>query len=226
MTDSVASPSFATRAADRPVDGAELASMIAGKLCHDFISPAGAISSGLDLLNDPSAQDMRDDALGLIDQSARKMAALVQFARVAFGSAGGGERFAPAELAALTDALAQGGRAVLDWRLDDGEIGKRQARALVNLAFLTLAALPSGGVAVIETRRDGDALVILGRAEGARARLKAEAAEGLAGLPLSEGLQGQWVQPYWLWLTVVEGGGTLEIEAEEGRVNLTARLPN
>ena len=46
-------------------DGQALAALVAGKLCHDFISPAGAISSGLDLLKDPTAQDMRDDAMGL-----------------------------------------------------------------------------------------------------------------------------------------------------------------
>ena len=68
-------------------DGQALAALIAGKLCHDFISPAGAISSGLDLLKDPTAQDMRDDAMALIEASARKMVALVAFARVAFGAA-------------------------------------------------------------------------------------------------------------------------------------------
>ena len=57
-------------------DGQALAALIAGKLCHDFISPAGAIGSGLDLLKDPSAQDMRDDAMGLIEASARKMVVL------------------------------------------------------------------------------------------------------------------------------------------------------
>ena len=49
-----------------PVDGQELAALVAAKLCHDFISPSGAIVSGLDLLKDPSAQDMKDDALALI----------------------------------------------------------------------------------------------------------------------------------------------------------------
>ena len=57
--------------ADLPVESADLAAFIAGKLCHDFISPAGAIMSGLDLLEDPTAQDMRDDAMGLIRQSAK-----------------------------------------------------------------------------------------------------------------------------------------------------------
>ena len=96
----------------------------------------------------------------------------------------------------------------------------------MNLAYLTMAALPSGGVATIATRSDGARLVIEGRAEGARARLKGEAVAGLAGQPLSEGLPGQWIQPYWLWLTAHDAGGSLDVQAEEGRVVLTAHMPN
>ena len=95
---------------DLPVDGQELASLIAAKLCHDFISPSGAIMSGLDLLDDPTAQDMRDDALSLIKDSAKKMVALVQFCRVAFGAATTAERFTGAELTALVDNVVAGGR--------------------------------------------------------------------------------------------------------------------
>ncbi|MDP3370175.1 MAG: histidine phosphotransferase family protein [Brevundimonas sp.] len=207
-------------------DGQALAALIAGKLCHDFISPAGAISSGLDLLKDPSAQDMRDDAMGLIEASARKMVGLVAYARVAFGAATSAERFSGAELGDLVGGLTEGGRATLDWRVEDGTYSKAQSRALVNLAWLTMAALPSGGTAVIATRCDGDVLTIEGLAEGARARLKAEAVAGLAGQPLAEGLPGQWIQPYWLWLTARDAGGGLDVHAEEGRVVLTARMPN
>lgn len=207
-------------------DGQALAALIAGKLCHDFISPAGAISSGLDLLKDPSAQDMRDDAMSLIEASARKMVALVAFARVAFGAATSAERFSGAELGALVAGLTEGGRATLDWRVADAGYSKAQSRALVNLAYLTMAALPSGGTAVITGRSDGADLVIEGVAEGNRARLKSEAVAGLAGLPLVEGLPGQWIQPYWLWLTARDAGGSLEVQAEEGRVTMTARMPN
>ena len=207
-------------------DGQALAALIAGKLCHDFISPAGAISSGLDLLRDPAAQDMRDDAMGLIEASARKMVALVAFARVAFGAATSSERFSGAELGELVSGLTEGGRATLEWAVTDISYSKARSRALVNLACLTMAALPSGGVATITTRTDDTGLVIEGRAEGNRARLKAEAVAGLAGLPLSEGLPGQWIQPYWLWLTVHDAGGSLAVEATEGRVALTARMPN
>jgi histidine phosphotransferase ChpT len=207
-------------------DGQALAALIAGKLCHDFISPAGAISSGLDLLKDPTAQDMRDDAMGLIEASARKMVALVAFARVAFGAATSAERFSGAELGALVAGLTEGGRATLDWRVEDLNYSKAQSRALVNLAYLTMAALPSGGAATIATRTDGAGVVIEGRAEGARARLKGEAVAGLAGRPLAEGLPGQWIQPYWLWLTARDAGGSLEVQADEGRVTLTAHVPN
>lgn len=212
-------------AADLPVDGQELATYVAAKLCHDFISPAGAIASGLDLLTDPSAQDMREDAMGLITQSAKKLVNLVHFARVAFGAATTSERFSEPELHRLVAGMVEGGRATMDWRVDDSDFGKPAARALVNLAYLTVGALPSGGVATITTRREGSVIVMDGTAIGARARLKPEATTGLAGARLSEGLAGQWIQPYWLWLTVTGAGGTLTAEVEDGQVRLLARMP-
>lgn len=210
---------------DLPVDGTELATYIAAKLCHDFISPSGAIVSGLDLMQDPTAQDMRDDALALIEQSARKMVALVHFARVAFGAATTSERFTAREIEGLVSNMVQGSRASLDWRIADGEFSKPQARALTNLAYLTVGALPMGGVAVIQSRTEDGRLYLEGFAEGARARLKPEAVVGLAGERLTEGLAGQWIQPYWLWLTVKEAGGALRVKVEDGKVSLIARMP-
>ncbi len=211
--------------ADLPVDGQELATYIAAKLCHDFISPAGAIVSGLDLIKDPSAQDMRDDAMGLIDQSARKLVSLVHFARVAFGAATTSERFSGTELHGLVAGMVEGGRATLDWRVTEEGFGKPAARALVNLAYLTAGALPMGGVAVVTARREGADLLMEGVAEGARARLKPEAVTGLSGARLTEGLPGQWIQPYWLWLTVAQAGGSLTVTTEDGRIVLAARMP-
>ena len=211
--------------ADLPVESADLAAFIAGKLCHDFISPAGAIMSGLDLLEDPTAQDMRDDAMGLIRQSAKKMVALVHFARVAFGAATTSEQFTAAELHGLVAGLSEGGRASLDWRMTDEVFSKPEARALINLAWMTLSALPMGGTATVTTRREDGRVLLIGSAEGARARLKPEAVVGLRGERLTEGLAGQWIQPYWLWLTVRDAGGRLDLATEEGRVGLVARMP-
>lgn len=224
-TDTPAADRLHDAPAPRMPDGQDLAALIAGKLCHDFISPAGAISSGLDLLKDPSAQDMRDDAMGLIEASAAKMIALVAFARVAFGAATTAEKFSGGELGGIVDALTAGGRASLVWKVEDQSWSKAQSRALVNLAYLTMAALPSGGIATVSSRIEEGVVMFEGLAEGNRARLKPEAVAGLAGRPLSEGLQGQWIQPYWLWLTAHDAGGNLTVQTEEGRVILTVRMP-
>ena len=64
-----------------------LASFLAAKLCHDFASPAGAVINGLDMMRDPDNQDMREDFMGLVEASAKKLLAMVHFARVAFGAA-------------------------------------------------------------------------------------------------------------------------------------------
>jgi histidine phosphotransferase ChpT len=209
--------------ADR--DDTELAALVAAKLCHDVISPAGAVMQGVDLLDDPSAQDMRDDAIALIGQSARRLLAVVDFARVAWGAASSAEIFKSETLEKLTRDLTDGGRATLVWAVEPAELPKASARVLLNLAYLTMAALPSGGQATISARVEGDRLKIEGLAEGARARLKAEAVSGLNGRELEEGLPGQWVQPHWLWLAVRRMGGTLDVTAEEGRVVLSADLP-
>ena len=212
-------------AADLPFEPTELATYVAAKLCHDFISPAGAIMQGLDLMNDPTAQDMREDALNLVAQSAAKMVALVHFARVAFGAATTSESFSGAELQGLVEGLVKGGRATMDWRVSEPSFGKPEARTLINLAYLTMGALPSGGTAVITGERTTEGLILRGVAEGARARLKPEAETGLRGHRLTDGLTGQWIQPYWLWLTARDAGGKLDLEVEEGRVVLTAVLP-
>lgn len=226
MTDTIA-PSTPDEAAQNTVilGAQELATLVAAKLCHDFISPSGAIVSGLDLMRDPSAQDMREDALGLIEASARKMVSLVHFARVAFGAATTSERFTARELHDLVSGMTDGARAKMNWCVQDQEFSKPQARALINLAYMTMGALPMGGEATIQTRHADGSLFIEGFAQGNRVRLKPEAVSGLRGERQVDGLQGQWIQPYWLWLTVKESGGALHLAVEEGRAAIVARMP-
>ena len=204
----------------------ELATLLVAKLCHDFISPAGAIMSGLDLLEDPSAQDMRQEALNLIATSAKKMVTLVYFARVAFGAATTAEAFSGKELNKILADMFASMRAELDFDiLPDTLFPKPAARALVNLGLIAGNSLPTGGRAHIETRRDEDAIHFTAAAKGPRARLKPEAIEGLSGLPLSDGLQGQWIQPHWLWSVVKEAGGTLDFTAEPEHLTFNIRMP-
>lgn len=203
----------------------DLATQLVGKLCHDFISPAGAMTSALDLLKDPESQDMHADALALMEQSAARMVALVRYARIAFGAAGSAQTFSTDELKTTVNALVAGGRATIEWTLPEWQLPKPHARILVNLAYLAAGALPTGGVAMIEARRDDTHLVMSARSEGPRARLKPEAAEGLTGAELTDGLAGQWIQPHWLWRSVEAERGTLKVETQTDRVEMIVRLP-
>lgn len=219
------SPAFADDPPTSVVAADELAARLASKLCHDFISPAGAIVSGLDLLEDPTAKDMREEAMDLIASSARKLVDLLAFNRVAYGSAGGTEIFDCAELQRLTLAVYAHVRAELDWASAPPSLPKAAARVMVNLAQIAAGALPLGGVARVEAWSDGAAHVIEVKATGPKARLHAEVQAGLSGQPLGEGLGGRWVQAYYAHAVATGAGGQIEASASDELVTLKARIP-
>lgn len=199
--------------------------MLAARLCHDFISPASAVVSGLDLLDDPSAQDMRDDALNLISSSARKLVSMLAFSRVAFGASAAAETFDVRDLETLTRGVFEHVRPDLEWSVQLPSVGKPAARALLNIAQLGAGALPSGGLArVAAYERSGEVLMGV-EAVGPRARLRAEVTSGLDGRTLDQGLAGQWVQAFYLHQIVKAAGGRLEHLANEEKVVIRARVP-
>lgn len=215
-------PSASGAPAVRP---AELAAYLAARMCHDFISPASAIVSGVDLLEDPSAQDMREEALGLISTSARKLADLLQFARVAFGASASAETFDARELEKLVQGVFAHMRAELEWTVDAPAVNKPAARTLLNLAQMTGAALPTGGTARIRAVQEAGAMAIAAEATGPRARLRPEVLRGLQGQPLGDGLHGHWVQAYYVHLFLQDAGGRVFADVAEERVVFAATVP-
>lgn len=213
---------FETPEAVRP---AELAAYLAARMCHDFISPASAISSGLDLLDDPSAQDMRDDAMGLIAGSARKLADLLQFSRVAFGASASAETFDARELEKLAQGVFAHMRAELEWSVETPAVNKPAARALLNLAQMAGAALPTGGVAKVRAVQEAASIALAIEASGPRARLRPEVLAGLQGQAPGEGLHGHWVQAYYVHLFVGDARGRVFADVGEERIVFAATLP-
>jgi histidine phosphotransferase ChpT len=194
-------------------------------MCHDFISPASAIVSGLDLLEDPSAQDMREEAMGLIATSARKLTDLLQFSRVAFGASASAETFDVRELEKLARGVFGHMRAELEWLVETPAVNKPAARALLNLAQMAGAALPTGGTARVRAVQEGASLAIAADASGPKAKLRPEVLRGLLGEPQGEGLHGYWVQAYYVNLFLTDAGGRVFADVNEERVMFAATVP-
>jgi histidine phosphotransferase ChpT len=208
-----------------PVSAADLASQLSARLCHDFVSPASAIVSGLDLLEDPTAADMREDAMRLIEGSARKLVSLLAFSRVAFGSSVSAESFDTRELEKLARGVFEHIRPELVWQVAPPALSKAPARALLNLAQIGGAALPTGGVATVTASIQGEDVLMAVEAVGTRARVRPEVASGLKGDKLEGGLGGHWVQAYFLHQLLKSAGGAVDHTASDDRVVLRARAP-
>ncbi|HWA60958.1 MAG TPA: histidine phosphotransferase family protein [Caulobacteraceae bacterium] len=213
-------------AATPAITADELAAKVAARLCHDFMSPASGIVSGLDLLDDPNSKDLREEAMNLIATSAKKLVSHLEFARVAFGAYAGAESFDSREIEGLARGVYAHVRPDLDWAVTLPQLPKAAARAVLNLAQIAAGALATGGTARITAEPDGGDIVVVVEACGPRVRLQPDIAAGLAGQPMGEGgLAGRWVQAYYLSALMKSAGGSVSVEPGEEKVRFTARAP-
>jgi histidine phosphotransferase ChpT len=128
------------------LEALDLAALLCSRVCHDIISPVGAIINGLEVLDEDNSAEMREFAFGLIRRSAGQASAKLQFARLAFGAAGsvGAEiDLADAEKVAL--GYMQGEKAEFAWESPRVLMPKNLVKLLLNLILLSAAAIPRGG---------------------------------------------------------------------------------
>ncbi len=125
----------------------DLASLLCSRLCHDMLSPVGALTNGLELLADERDSEMRARIVELLEQSAKTSADKLKFFRLAFGAAGGFGEMVPVEEArALVDALVgNNGRIEARWALTGDVLPKPAIKTLLNLALIGIDALVRGG---------------------------------------------------------------------------------
>ncbi|WP_232495905.1 histidine phosphotransferase family protein [Novosphingobium kaempferiae] len=205
----------------------ELASLLCSRLCHDMLSPVGALTNGLELLADEKDPEMRQRCFELLDQSARISTDKLRFFRLAFGAAGGfGEMVAVSEAKVLVDALvANNPRVTLAWALPSDSLPKAAIKTLLNFALIGLEALPRGGTLEIaaEYRDNHSELVV--RAAGPRIAFDRSVGSALEGtLPEGE-LSSRTAPAAMLHQLAVELKGQLQYVLAEDALVLGAMLP-
>jgi histidine phosphotransferase ChpT len=200
----------------------EFAAMLVSRVCHDLVSPVGAVVNGLEVLEDERDAAMRADALKLVASSAEQAAARLQFARVAFGAAGSaGAELDLSEVGRTMKGLVNGGKVELDWQAAPLNWPKDWAKLLMNAALLAIDSLPRGGQVKVETSSNPAAPSFTVRATGTNARLLEEVEKAAQGEP-SAPLDGRSIQAYLTHKLARGLNAGLTLSARDGVVELVA----
>jgi histidine phosphotransferase ChpT len=148
----------------------DLASLLCSRLCHDLLSPVGALNNGLELMADEQDPEMRERCLELLAESAKASASKLKFFRLAFGAAGGfGEEIDTREARAALEGLFGAEKKIeLGWMVTADKLPKEAVKVLLNLALVAGDALVRGGRLDVGAERAASGTEIVIRAEGPR----------------------------------------------------------
>ena len=181
------------------MNAVDLASLLCSRLCHDLMSPVGALNNGIELLADETDPEMREKCLELLADSARASANKLKFFRLAFGAAGGfGEEIDTHEAEAALEGLFGAERRIeLGWVVGDEKLPKGAIKLLLNLALLAGDALVRGGRLDVAAETGNGKIELAVRAEGPRILLdpvlrETLATGGQAG-PIEPRAAGAWL---------------------------------
>lgn len=202
-----------------PVD---FASLLCSRLCHDLLSPVGALNNGLELLADENDPEMRQRCMELLSESARASANKLKFFRLAFGAAGGfGETIDSREARAAIEGLFDGNsRLTLGWLIEDRVLPKPAIKVLLNLALIAGDALVRGGQLDIGAETRGNVVEIVLRGDGARIVLDPELRAALEGASGDAVITPRAAAAYLVHALVAENGGSLQVSPPDAEILL------
>jgi histidine phosphotransferase ChpT len=202
------------------LSAAELAALLCSRLCHDIISPVGAINNGLELLDEGGADE---DAMRLIRASARNASARLQFARIAYGAAGSaGMLIDTGDAEQVAAAFLANEKPELEWQGRRALIPKNKVKLLLNLILIANAAIPRGGKikVVLEDPETQPKFVLT--ASGPMMRVPPKFLELYSGEKPEEPIDAHSVQPYYTLLLAREAGMKITIKAGTEEIALIA----
>jgi histidine phosphotransferase ChpT len=202
----------------------DLAALLCSRVCHDIISPVGAIANGLELMDDPDVDaDMKATALDMVRNSAKTATAKLKFCRIAFGASGSaGAQIDMGEAGEMAKAFVGEEKIKLDWQAPRENRPKAEVKLILNMMMLAMAGIPRGGVVTVTV--DGRNFAV--KAKGERAKLPQAMADVLTGIVAAETLDARMVQPYYAKLLAQSAGLSLGIAMDGEDVVAVTAAPN
>lgn len=205
------------------LDGLDLAALLCSRVCHDVISPVGAIVNGLEVLEDDQDESMREFALELIGKSARQASARLKFARLAFGAAGSaGASIDLADAEGVAKGMFADEKTKLEWRAPQALFPKNKVKLLLNLVMVATSAIPRGGLIDVTVTGEGEAPTFVLKAKGSHARIPPHVVELIAGEPESGTVDAHGILPYYAGLVARATQMDVRFAIEGDEVTVTA----
>ena len=201
----------------------DLASLLCSRLCHDLLSPVGALSNGLELLAEEKDPEMRKRCMELLEQSARTSADKLKFFRLAYGAAGGfGENISINEPKAL---VAGNARITLGWALGAAALPKPAVKVMLNLAHIAIDALVRGGTLDIGAEQRDGASEIVVRAAGPKIAFDPVIGRALDGQLAATELTSRTAPAHMIQQLAASTGGGLQFALSDDALVMGAVLP-
>jgi histidine phosphotransferase ChpT len=206
------------------LDALDLAALLCSRVCHDLISPVGAIVNGLEVLAEEKDEATKTFALDLIKKSANTASAKLQFCRIAFGAAGSaGAQIDLGDAETIARGFLEDDKTKLTWKLPRALLTKNKVKLLLNMLLIAGQTIPRGGSLTVDAIGSGDSMGFKVSAAGANAKVPPAVAALLTGQTGGEAVDAHRIQPFYAGMLAKSCGLTPAMAMDGDTVAVTAQ---
>ena len=205
------------------LEALDLAALVCSRVCHDLISPVGAVVNGIEVMEDDADEQTKTFALELIRKSAATASARLQFCRIAFGAAGSaGAAIDLGDAEGVARGMMEDDKTKLTWKLARVLLPKNRVKLLLNLLVLAGGTIPRGGSLVIEPIGEGDAMGFKITSNGLNSRIPQTVPTLVMG-EAENPIDAHAIQPFYTGLLARACGMSIGLAPEGESIVVTAR---
>ena len=206
------------------VESLDLAALLCSRVCHDLISPVGAIVNGLEVMEDDNDQETKAFAMDLIKKSVKQASAKLQFCRLAFGAAGSaGAQIDLGDAEKVGRGFLEDDKTSIAWNLPRLLMAKNRVKLLLNMLLIAGQSIPRGGKLIVDPVGEGETMGFRISATGSYAKVPQAVPELLAGGSHNGSVDAHAVQPYYTGLLAKDCGLTVMAASEGEMIVVAAR---
>ncbi len=206
------------------IEALDLAALLCSRVCHDLISPVGAIVNGLEVLAEEKDEETKTFAMDLIKKSAATASTKLQFCRIAFGAAGSvGAQIDTGDAEKISRGFLEDDKTKLVWNLPRALLAKNRVKLLLNLLVIAGQAVPRGGQLTVDPIGSSDSMGFTIKAAGPNAKIQSNVPPALSGEISVEAIDAHRIQPLYAGLLAKACGMTVGIAMEGECVVVTAQ---